>query len=311
MHAAMGLPVVVSALFWLTGARLGRLLPPATAVRLLSLGALLTALSSGFVLAVAAFLVLAQVPAVAALGHWSATSITAGDPVPLGVGVWAGTTVLVLLGAAVHRSMLAARHLVAAAAACRRLGPGVEGLVILADDDPDAYALPGFGGRVVVSTAMLRSLSADERRVLLAHEAAHLRHHHHLYAQLADLGAAANPLLRPLAAAVRAGIERWADEEAALEVGDRHLAARALARAGLARAHRPASPRRAPRAALAAVDTAVAQRTRALLAPQPRPHRWLAAAIVLLVLAGVTASAVTAHETEHRFEIAQSSSHPS
>ena len=83
---------------------------------------------------------------------------------------------------------------------------------------------------------MLRVLSADERRVVLAHEAAHLARHHHLYIQLADLAAAANPLLRPTASGVRLAVERDADEVAAGEVGDRRLAARALARAGLAKA---------------------------------------------------------------------------
>jgi len=45
---------------------------------------------------------------------------------------------------------------------------------------------------------MLRTLSADERRALLAHEAAHLTYRHHVYTQLTDVAAAANPLLRPL-----------------------------------------------------------------------------------------------------------------
>jgi beta-lactamase regulating signal transducer with metallopeptidase domain len=152
---------------------------------------------------------------------------------------------------------------------------------------------------------MLRALPADERRVLLAHEAAHLRHHHHLYVQLAELGAAANPLLRPLASAVRAGTERWADEDAADDVGDRTLAARALARAGLARAL--ASPGRcsAPRATLAGVDAGVAHRALALLAPPPRRRRWLASAVAAVVLIPLAASAITALDTEDRFDLAQ------
>jgi Zn-dependent protease with chaperone function len=103
------------------------------------------------------------------------------------------------------------------------------------DDIPGAYALPGFTGRIVVSTAMLHALPADERAVLLAHEAAHLTHRHHAYLLTAELAAAANPLVRPSLGAVRRAVERWADEAAAAEVGDRDLAARALARAGLAR----------------------------------------------------------------------------
>ena len=113
---------------------------------------------------------------------------------------------------------------------------------------PTAFAVAGAPGHVVVSTAMLNALDADERKVLLAHEAAHLRHHHHLYTQLAQLAAAANPLLRPLARVIAEGTERWADEVAAAEVGSRRLVARGLARAALARReHRHGTGARAPR----------------------------------------------------------------
>ena len=305
MRAAMALPLLVSGALWIIGARLGRWLPPATAVRLLSLAAVVTALSTGFVLAIAAFLVLARVPAIATLGHWSTATVSLDDPIPTSAGLLAGATVLVLLCAALRRFALAGRDLATAAAACRRLGPGTDGLVIVDDEEPDAYALQGLTGRVVVSTAMLRALPADERRVLLAHEAAHLSHYHHVYMQLAELGAAANPLLRPLAVAVRDGAERWADEDAAAEVGDRALAARALARAGLARALASPGRRLAPLATLPAVDSGVAHRALALLAPRPRRRRWLAVAVAALVLTPLAAAAITAHDTEHRFELAQ------
>ena len=42
----------------------------------------------------------------------------------------------------------------------------------------------------------------EERAVLLAHEAAHLIGRHHLYLQVAELAAAANPLLRPAASSL-------------------------------------------------------------------------------------------------------------
>jgi hypothetical protein len=152
---------------------------------------------------------------------------------------------------------------------------------------------------------MLRALPADERRVLLAQEAAHLTHRHTLWVQAAELAAAADPLLRPAARAVRAAVERWADEVAAAEVGDRALAARALARAGLARsaAHRNATM---PRAALAGADGAVADRARALLAGPPKRRRVLTGAVAALMMATVTAVAVTSIDTEARFEAAQS-----
>jgi beta-lactamase regulating signal transducer with metallopeptidase domain len=302
--ATMALPLVVSCLLCGTGSRLGRSVPPATAVRLLTAAAVLTALSTGFVLSVAAFLVVAQVPDVAALGGWSVPSLATGGPIQLLVGLTCGVLVLLLLMAATRRLILTGRDLARAAVVCHRLGPGTNGLIIVEDDQPDAYALPGLTGRVVISTAMLRALPACERRVVLAHEASHLRHRHHLYALLVDLGAAANPLMRPLATGVHDAIERWADEDAAAEVADRHLAARALARAGLARARAiPSPPLSGPR--LAAADTNVTDRAKALLAPRPKPQRVLAAAITAVALTATAAAVSTATATERRFEVAQ------
>jgi Zn-dependent protease with chaperone function len=300
---AMTLPLAVSVLLGVSAARLGRRLPPGTAVRLLTAAMLVTALANGFVLAVAGLLVLAQIPLVAALGHYSARVLGSGLPVPVVAGGVAAVTVCGLLAAALRRAALGGRDLVLAAVACRRLGPAVNGLVVVDDDEPDAYTLPGLGGRVVVSTAMLRALPADERRVLLAHEAAHLSRRHHLWVQAAELAAAANPLLRPAAAAVRAAVERDADEIAAAEVGDRALAARALARAGLARA----AARRATalQVALAGADAAVAERARALLAGPPPRRRVLAGMLTALMLATGAAVLVTGADTEARFEAAQ------
>jgi Zn-dependent protease with chaperone function len=304
MTVMMGLPLVAAVVLRLAGAPLGRRLPPATAVRLLTIAALVTALATGFVLAVAAFVAAAVLPPVAALGHWSAAALHGGGAVSTMVGVLAGVAVTVLLVAALRRAARSGWDLARAASTCRRLGPGAAGLVVIEDEHPDAYTLPGLGGRVVVSTGMMRALPADERRVLLAHEQAHLSHRHYLYVQLAELAAAANPLLRPLAATVHSGVERWADEVAATDVGDRHLAARALARAGLAQAggSRPVS---SPARARPGTDDGVAARARALLSDPPRPHRALAGALLILVLATAGAAALTAQDTEHRFEQAQ------
>jgi len=126
--------------------------------------------------------------------------------------------VFVLLASAVRYFVRAARALLRASAESRRLGPIRSGLLVVDDALPTAFAVAGAPGHVVVSTAMLHALDVDERKVLLAHEGAHLRHHHHLYTQLARLAAAANPLLRPLARVIAEGTERWADEVAAAEV---------------------------------------------------------------------------------------------
>ncbi len=300
-------PLMVSIILALVGTRLGRLLPPATAVRLLTLAGLVTALSTGFVLAVAGFEALAQVPLVASLGAWSARVVAASEPVPLALGEACALACLALMGMAVHRFVVAGRDLAVAEATCRRLGEGIDGLVVLDDDAPDAYALPGLSGRVVVSTGMLRALPAAERRVLLAHEAAHLCHHHHLYVQVAELSAAANPLLRPLARAVGAAVERWADEAAAREVGERSLMARAVARASLATQRNAAGSGSGvvARLALRMSDSIALVRARAMLAPAPRPRRALTVAVLALVLVSAAGAIDTGSHTEHLFEVAR------
>lgn len=132
-------------------------------MRLLTAAALVTALTTGFVLAVTAFVAAAQVPPVAAFGHWSAAAVRTGGQMSATVGVLAGLTVSVLLGATLRRTLRCGWDLALAAQTCRRLGPGVAGLVVVEDEHPDAYAVPGIRGRVVVSTAMLRALPAPGR----------------------------------------------------------------------------------------------------------------------------------------------------
>ena len=58
---------------------------------------------------------------------------------------------------------------------------------------------------------------------MFAHEQAHLRRRHHLYLLLTNIAAVANPLLWRLPDAVTEATERWADEDAAVEVGDREV----------------------------------------------------------------------------------------
>ena len=94
---------------------------------------------------------------------------------------------------------------------------------------------------------MLDALDEDGRAVLLAHERAHLAGYHWVFVTLARLAATANPLLRPLASAVEYTVERWADERAAEEIGDRRRVARAIATAAIAAKNDP------PRHRLAAV----------------------------------------------------------
>ncbi|WP_163553818.1 M48 family metalloprotease, partial [Candidatus Frankia alpina] len=182
MTAVALVPFVTSLLLACCGGRLGRRLPPATATRLLTAACLVTALATGFILAVVAFTLLAPMPMLAAAGHWSATVVRGHDPLPATAGLLPAVVVAGLLGAALRRTIAVGRDLAAAELTCRRLGPAPTGLVVVVDDDrADAYTLPGLTGRIVVSTAMLRALPPDERRVLLAHEHSHLHHRHHVY----------------------------------------------------------------------------------------------------------------------------------
>jgi hypothetical protein len=305
MHLFMVAPLLGAALLGLVSRRLTRVLPPSASVPLLTATALLEALAGGAILGILAFTFAATNSELATLGHWSVPVLRRVDPVPSPLGISAAAVVAVLLGAAIWRACRATRGLWQADAACRRLrAHNVDGLVIVPDAEPDAYALPGRAGQVVVSTAMLRALSAPERRVLLAHESSHLRHRHHLYVAVADIAAAANPMLRPAARAVRAGVERWADEDAAAHVRDRRLAAQALARAALARAH--AKPRgRIASATLSAAGALIGDRAKALLSDPPMPRRALTLLVLTLAVLTALSTVATARMTEHRFELAQ------
>jgi Zn-dependent protease with chaperone function len=173
--------------------------------------------------------------------------------------------------------------------------------VIVDDPVPEAFALPGRPGRIVVSTGMLDALDTGERDILLAHERAHLAEHHYVFVALAQLCAAANPLLRPLAAAVAYTVERWADEHAATVTGDRRRVARTVGKAALA-AHKSRARSRVTAAALGMLGRGTAlsaagpvpRRVAALLAPPRRPRAIpaLVTMAVLLAAAWSTADAV-------------------
>lgn len=314
---AVWLPVAVSGTLAVVSAPLARRIPPRTAVRLLTGAAVVCTFSTACVLAVLGADVLGQLPVVARSGQWSSAELRSTTPVAADVRYVSAVAVVVLVFSTLHRTVHIARGFARAGRVCRRLGPGVAGLVVIEDDTPDAYALPtlgvgaDLGGRVVVSTSMLRALTGAERSVLLAHESAHVRHRHHLYVALARVAAAGNPLLLKTAEAVTVATERWADEVAAQEVGDRRLAATALARAAVARASVVQGRRSATFARLPAASSdnrLVLDRARALLQPPPHRRRALTSLVTAVLLCASLAAAVTASSTEDRFELAHSTS---
>jgi Zn-dependent protease with chaperone function len=297
MHLAVYLPLLVPLLAAGAARPLAGRLPPVAATWLLVLTAIALALASSAVLGMLALTALVRIPLADSLAGMSGPVISAGDPASVPVAIAAGALLTAAATMAGRASWRRAAALVAAGREARRL-PGPGQVVVTGDEAADAYTLPGIPCRIVITAGMLRALSHPERQVLLAHERAHASGLHYLFTTAARLAAAANPLLRPVAAAVGYTIERWADERAAAVTGDRELAARAIARAALAATAAP--PRRpAPAAAvLGAVSIParmrqagpVPRRVAALLRPPPQPQLLLLAAVAVLVaVSGVSA----------------------
>ncbi len=276
MVLAMAAPFLVAVVLALGAGPAAARLPPATATRMLCATALTVSLTCGLVLCGAAVLGMSQLEPVAEAGHWS-TSMPGNEVGPT-AGILAGAAALLLFGCGAARGINAVRAALSARKVVQALPTSAAALVVVEDEAPLAYAV---GGRIVVSTSMLRALRPDERRALLAHEHAHLQHHHHLYAAIVDVAAAANPFARPAARAVRRSLERWADEVAAVEVGDRRAVALGVAHAALARAHFRARTSPVPVAAALGADHGdVPARVQAMLAPSRAPHFRLCAVLV-------------------------------
>jgi Zn-dependent protease with chaperone function len=291
--AAVGLPAALGPA--------ARRLSPRSAAVVLTTGALGAGLVWVAALALLALATVGRLGLVGSLGHWSVAVIEARDPVPVAAGL-ASMAGLVFVTAALAES-------------CRRLGRGLMQLgrlhlrttgrrcgdvAVIDDATPEALALPGWRGSVVVTSGMLKVLEPAERRVLLAHERSHLRNRHWVFRMATRLGAALLPTARPLVARCDQALERWADEDAADAVGDRHLVATAVARAALATTEHH-------RSALAQgfSDGAVTERVETLLAPRGA-SRWTLATVPagIAVVAVVTVFAA-AQDLEGLFEAAR------
>jgi hypothetical protein len=192
-----------------------------------------------------------SVTSCAALGILAVAGLASPSGSALTFAALASRAVAVIASAAMGAALLAAgrfivtrcRALIDAFGHARSLAaPDV--LVVTPQATADAYTVPGSPGRIVVSTGMVAALDEPSLSALLAHEQAHLSGRHYIYATLARVAAAANPLVRPLATAVEYSIERWADEEAATVTGDRRAVARAISTAAVAakHGHAPAVP---------------------------------------------------------------------
>lgn len=277
-----------------------RRLPPAGAVITLMSGALLAAAVWTWCLVLLASTLIGQLPLVASIGRWSETSLAASDPVhPLvALAAW-----IVLLGMAIclvvgtRRLLRQARPVVCAA----HLRPATaDGLVVVHDARPAAMAVPGWRGRVVMTSAMLRLLSPAERRVVLAHERAHLRHGHAAYRVLARLAACLLPTLWPAVDEIDYQLERWADEVAGRIVDSRRTVAETLARVALA-----ASPPTAPAVSAAFHGIRTSARVAALVEPVQPFRRRLLVPLIGLVAFIVPATLEASHDLERLFELSR------
>jgi hypothetical protein len=309
MEVAVYVPLLVPALAALAARPLAARLPPPVAAWLLTATAVALAIGSTVALGVLALSAVLRIGFVEGVGGLSGAVLNRGDAISVPVAVIAGGLLAVAAGAV---GLALWRRVLAITAAHRHAStlPGTGQVVVTEDTAADAYTLPGWPCRVVVTRGMLDALAARERAVLLAHERAHAANSHYLFTSAARLAAAANPLLRPVADEIGYAVERWADECAAAETADRALTARAIARAALATSAAP--PARVP--ALPSLGIArgagpVPRRVAAMLVPPPRTAPLLLAAPVVLVAVSAVAALAAGLDLHQLIELAQIQPH--
>lgn len=162
-----------------------------------------------------------------------------------------------------------------------------QGAVVLESDHAAAFCVPGRRRTVVVTTAALQTLSADELSAVLAHERAHLRGRHHLAvgaARILDRAFPGVPLFSRGRAETERLVELLADDAAARQVNRVEVASALVTLAGM----------RAPALALPAAQGAGVLRVTRLLrpaAPLGTAQRMAAATAAVLVVAGPVALA--------------------
>src|SRR5208282_2190208 len=169
MDLVIYLPLVVPLLAALAAGPLSRRLPPAAATWLLAGSAVALAVASSAVLGLLALTALFRIPLVDQVGGMSAPVFSRDDPASLPVAVAAGALLATSAAAAGRALWHRGRALAAAFGQARRL-PGAGQVVVTDEETADAYTLPGWPCRIVVTAGMMRALTSSEREVLLAHE---------------------------------------------------------------------------------------------------------------------------------------------
>ncbi|MEV8507971.1 M56 family metallopeptidase [Actinoplanes sp. NPDC051475] len=284
MRIAVYLPLLMALPLTFAARRIASRGAPGAAAWTLTVTAVVAAACSTWSLTLLALTMLDDLPPLSRLDDHSALELP--EPVPGPVALAAG---IVLLWGGL-RLLRDVRQRITTHRELRAIGVPQHQLVVADWSAPMAVAVPGTAGRrghLLVTTGILRLLDADERRVVLAHEQAHLRRHHHRLTAATAAAAALNPLLIPVRDAVAYLVERWADEDAATDVGDRGLTAQAVARAALA------TTGSALRAGLGIGGGTAVQRVRALTAPAPTPSPRRLIAPILLGIGFLAVATVT------------------
>ena len=143
-------------------------------------------------------------------------------------------------------------------------------LVVLPTVQILAFSVGGPKRQIVISQGLVDALSVEEVDAVVRHEAAHLDHRHQrllLLASALEHGLPLARFLRRSTAALRTGLERWADETAA---GASHCSRTMLRGALLAVCAAAVHP---AVAAFSATDSLV-ERLDALSSGPPRPSRF-------------------------------------
>ena len=273
------LPIIVVCVLALVGPIVSRKLAPSASTRFLSaLAAVSAAATIGTLVLLTAGGMVKILPLLG-IGADREQLVAARDGVPWPVGAVAAV-LLALIAVRLCRAVVNERRTLKALKAL--VEESGEGLLVLDGSQPYAYAVPIGTGTVIVSTAMLNTLTNPERRALLAHEQAHLTHHHYRYQLIAITAFAINPLLGRIRQELKLQTERWADESAAKQA-TRPVTARSLARAALASAATPPT-------AMAYSTDHVRERLAALAVEPPTSH-W-AAVIPLAVVVTIGSAAL-------------------
>ncbi|ROO87200.1 Zn-dependent protease with chaperone function [Actinocorallia herbida] len=257
--------VLIAPVLVVTGGVLvsGRL-RPGTGAAVLAWSAVGAAFSSVINLVLFAAKALAELPSVGARFGWSHDTVLA-DTAHVPWVSWLSVALLPGCAIAAWRTWHRHRYGRSVARTLAAL-PDEQHIVLLEEPSPDAFAVPGSPGRIVVTSGMRDRLTDTQYAALLAHEQAHLEAGHHRLVLLADLAGAVHPALLWVARRVGYLVERDADERAAAEIGSRRTVANAIATAALA------SHATAPAAGLyLARPGAVPRRVRSLLSPDRRP----------------------------------------